>query len=178
MSIIITGDIKNHLTVASYSNYGVVELHKMGLSCFPEFNQSITLSILCYLPQNCPHMMWGNWGTKPSSFAEYCSRDSGWLLITPKDGKERNFQGFLSAVYRQNMGNYLVWVLLILLSTKSNLLYSLELIIPAHEFFTNTYTLHEMFRWENFLVYPNAFYFALPYFSVLKVLQRTVRQAE
>ena len=45
------------------------------------------------------------------------------------------------------------------------------LISPANEFFTNTYTLHEMFRWENFLVYPNAFYFALPYFLVLKVLQ-------
>jgi hypothetical protein len=27
--------------VAYYSNYGVVEPHKMGLSCFPKFNEYI-----------------------------------------------------------------------------------------------------------------------------------------
>jgi hypothetical protein len=37
-------------------------------------------------------MMWGNWGTKLRSFAEYCSRDSGNAFISPKVGKERIFR--------------------------------------------------------------------------------------
>ena len=40
--------------MASYSNFGVMDLHKMALLCFPEFNQSITLSILYYLPPELP----------------------------------------------------------------------------------------------------------------------------
>jgi hypothetical protein len=64
-----------------------VELHKMGLSCFPEFNQSITLSILCYLPPNLPPYDVGKLGNKTlCSFAEYFSRDSGNAFISPKDG--------------------------------------------------------------------------------------------
>jgi hypothetical protein len=42
----------------------VVELHKMGLLCFPEFNQSITLSILCYLPPELPPYQMGELGNK------------------------------------------------------------------------------------------------------------------
>jgi hypothetical protein len=36
----------------------------MGLSYFPEFNQSITLSILCYLPPNLPPYDVGKLGNK------------------------------------------------------------------------------------------------------------------
>jgi hypothetical protein len=49
--------------------------------------------------------MWGNWGTKPCSFAEYCSRDSGNVFIRLKVGKERIFQGFLSAIDR-------IWIII------------------------------------------------------------------
>ena len=72
----------------------MVELHKMGLSYFPEFNQLITLSLLCYLPPKLTLMIWGNWGTKPCSFAEYCSRDSGNAFISPKFEKGRIFSKF------------------------------------------------------------------------------------
>jgi hypothetical protein len=36
----------------------------MGLLCFPEFNQSITVSILCYLPPNLPPYRLGKLGNK------------------------------------------------------------------------------------------------------------------
>ena len=36
----------------------------MGLLCFPEFNQSITLSILCYLPPELPPYDLGKLGNK------------------------------------------------------------------------------------------------------------------
>jgi len=41
-----------------------VELHKMGLLCFPEFNQLITLSLLCYLPPKLPPYDLGKLGNK------------------------------------------------------------------------------------------------------------------
>jgi len=118
----------------------------MGLSCFPEFNQSITLSILCYLPPELPPYQLGKLENKTLFLYINSIRITGYPLITPKDGKERIFQGFLSADYRRNLDNYLIYALLVVPSTKSNLLFSLKLIIPVHEFFTNTYTLHEMFR--------------------------------
>jgi hypothetical protein len=40
--------------VASYSNLGVVELHKMGLLCFPEFNQYLVGFANPFYPQNYP----------------------------------------------------------------------------------------------------------------------------
>ena len=36
----------------------------MGLSCFPEFNQLITFSILCYLPPELPPYDVGKLGNK------------------------------------------------------------------------------------------------------------------
>ena len=38
----------------------------MGLSCFPKFNQSITLSILCDLPPELPPCRLGKLGNKTS----------------------------------------------------------------------------------------------------------------
>ena len=57
-----------------------------------------------------------------------------------------DFSRFLAEDDRLNLDNYLIYALLIVPSTKSNLLFSLTLISPVHEFLTNTYTLHEMFR--------------------------------
>ncbi len=61
----------------------------MGLSCFPEFNQSITLSNLCYLPPELPPYCLGKLGNKTAVPLRYCSRDRGWGFISAKYGYGR-----------------------------------------------------------------------------------------
>ena len=79
-------------------------------------------------------MIWGNWGIKLSSFAEYCSRDRGLPLIALKVYKRGVFQSFLAVHDRRNLDNYLIYALFIVPSNKSNLLFSLTLISPVNEF--------------------------------------------
>lgn len=68
----------------------------MRLSCFPEFNQSITLSNLCYLPPELPPYRNGKLGNKTAVPLRYCSRDRGEAFIITKVGSGGGFQSFIA----------------------------------------------------------------------------------
>jgi hypothetical protein len=83
----------------------------MGLSCFPEFNQSITLSILCYLPPELPPYHLGKLGNKTSvPLQNIVAEIVGWGFISPKVGsREGFFQSFLAENSGRNLDNCLLF---------------------------------------------------------------------
>ena len=72
----------------------------MGLLCFPEFNQQITLVFCVICPRIAP-IAFRKIGEQNLVFlSEYCSRDSGLLLMSSKVDKERVFAGLAEDICR------------------------------------------------------------------------------